>query len=69
MSVYEISMARLADPIRLNEQWFRRRFKIADADRALTIALYKKHGFRTIPTEQHPVYKRCNIVMEKVLQA
>lgn len=31
------------------------------------IRLYKKHGFKTVSTEQHPVYKRCNIVMEKVL--
>lgn len=32
------------------------------------ITLYKKHGFETVSTEQHPVYKRCNIVMEKVLR-
>lgn len=31
------------------------------------IRLYQKHGFKTVSTEQHPVYKRCNIVMEKVL--
>ena len=27
------------------------------------ISLYRKHGFDTISTEQHPVYKRCNIVL------
>jgi ribosomal protein S18 acetylase RimI-like enzyme len=32
------------------------------------IRLYKKHGFATVSTEQHPVYKRCNIVMERVLR-
>lgn len=32
------------------------------------IRLYTKHGFATVSTEQHPVYKRCNIVMERVLR-
>lgn len=32
------------------------------------IALYRKHGFTVLCEGQHPVYARCNIVMEKVLQ-
>lgn len=32
------------------------------------IALYRKHGFETVSTEPHPVYQRCDIVMEKVLK-
>jgi putative acetyltransferase len=31
------------------------------------IALYKRFGFITISTGQHPVYARCNIVMERSL--
>ncbi len=29
------------------------------------IGLYRKHGFVTVSECQHPVYARCNIVMEK----
>lgn len=29
------------------------------------ISLYKKHGFETISSGSHPVYARCNIVMER----
>jgi putative acetyltransferase len=28
------------------------------------ISLYLKHGFKTVSTGSHPVYARCNIVME-----
>jgi putative acetyltransferase len=28
------------------------------------ISLYRKHGFRTVTEGPHPVYARCNIVME-----
>jgi N-acetylglutamate synthase-like GNAT family acetyltransferase len=31
---------------------------------AAAIALYKRFGFITVSTGQHPVYARCNIVME-----
>jgi ribosomal protein S18 acetylase RimI-like enzyme len=31
------------------------------------ISLYQKHGFTTISEGQHPIYARCNIVMEKKL--
>jgi putative acetyltransferase len=31
------------------------------------IELYQKFGFSTVSTGQHPVYARCNIVMEKNL--
>jgi putative acetyltransferase len=33
------------------------------------IALYRKHGFRTLTEGPHPVYARCNIVMELRLQS
>jgi len=32
------------------------------------IALYQKHGFETVSLSQHPVYQRCNIVMERALR-
>ena len=28
------------------------------------VALYHKHGFRTVAEGPHPVYSRCNVVME-----
>lgn len=28
------------------------------------ISLYQKHGFKTVSTGLHPVYARCNIIME-----
>jgi ribosomal protein S18 acetylase RimI-like enzyme len=28
------------------------------------IGLYRKHGFRTVSEGAHPVYARCNIIME-----
>jgi GNAT superfamily N-acetyltransferase len=31
---------------------------------APAIALYRKHGFRTVTEGPHPLYARCNIVME-----
>jgi putative acetyltransferase len=31
------------------------------------ISLYRKHGFRTVTEGPHPVYARCNIVMELTL--
>lgn len=31
------------------------------------IALYKKHGFSTVSRGPHPVYARCNIVMERAV--
>jgi putative acetyltransferase len=33
------------------------------------ISLYQKHGFRTLCEGPHPVYARCNIVMELSLTA
>jgi GNAT superfamily N-acetyltransferase len=34
---------------------------------APAIALYRKHGFYTVSEGAHPVYERCNIVMERAL--
>jgi len=31
------------------------------------ISLYRKHGFHTLSEGQHPIYARCNIVMERPL--
>lgn len=31
------------------------------------IALYQKHGFGTVHQGTHPVYARCNIVMERLV--
>jgi N-acetylglutamate synthase-like GNAT family acetyltransferase len=31
------------------------------------ITLYRRHGFYTVSEGAHPVYRRCNIVMERVL--
>jgi ribosomal protein S18 acetylase RimI-like enzyme len=31
------------------------------------IGLYKKHGFLVVSEEQHPVYARSDLVMEKIL--
>jgi ribosomal protein S18 acetylase RimI-like enzyme len=31
------------------------------------ITLYRRHGFYTVSDGAHPVYKRCNIVMERLL--
>ena len=28
------------------------------------ISLYRKHGFQTVTEGAHPIYARCNIVME-----
>src|SRR5262245_58433472 len=33
------------------------------------IALYRKHGFETVSEGPHPVYARCNIVMELTMPA
>jgi ribosomal protein S18 acetylase RimI-like enzyme len=32
------------------------------------VALYRKFGFRTVSEGPHPLYARCNIVMEKSLE-
>lgn len=34
---------------------------------APAIALYRKHGFRTVSEGRHPVYARCDVVMERSL--
>ena len=32
------------------------------------IALYRKHGFHSLSEGPHPVYARCNIVMERSIE-
>jgi GNAT superfamily N-acetyltransferase len=34
---------------------------------APAVALYRKHGFETVSEGAHPVYARCNLVMERRL--
>lgn len=34
---------------------------------APAVALYRKHGFQTVGEGAHPVYSRCNLVMERRL--
>ena len=42
-------------------------FLLSNTTLAPAIALYRKHGFETVSEGPHPVYARCNIVMERVL--
>lgn len=42
-------------------------FLLSNTVLTAAIALYRKHGFITVSTGQHPVYARCDIVMEKQL--
>jgi len=39
-------------------------FLISNTKLETAIALYRKYGFKTIKTGQHPVYSRANIVMQ-----
>jgi len=39
-------------------------YLISNSKLKAAISLYKKHGFKTISTEQHPVYSRANLSME-----
>ena len=40
-------------------------YLISNTKLEAAIALYKKHGFKTVTQGQHPVYSRANIVMER----
>ena len=33
------------------------------------IALYRKHGFHSLSEGPHPVYVRCNIVIERIIES
>ena len=37
---------------------------VSNTKLSAAVSLYKKHGFKTISIEQHPVYSRANITME-----
>jgi len=39
-------------------------YLISNTKLETAISLYKKYGFNTIKTGQHPIYKRANIVMQ-----
>ena len=45
----------------------RRVYLLSNTILAPAIALYRKHGFSVFRKGAHPVYARCNIVMEKTL--
>jgi len=42
-------------------------YLISNTKLKTAINLYKKYGFQTISTRQHPIYKRANIEMEKCI--
>ena len=50
---------------RARENGASRVYLLSNTVLAPAIALYRKHGFNTHTEGQHPVYARCNIVMEK----
>lgn len=52
---------------KLREIKARRVYLLSNTILVPAISLYQKHGFTTISEGQHPVYARCNIVMEKKL--
>lgn len=51
----------------LHEVGARRVYLLSNTILAPAIALYRKHGFTVLSEGQHPLYARCNIVMEKWL--
>lgn len=53
---------------KLREIKARRVYLLSNTILVQAISLYQKHGFTTISEGQHPVYARCNIVMEKKLK-
>jgi len=42
----------------------RRSYLLSNTVFGAPISLYRKHGFQTVTDGAHPVYARCNIVME-----
>jgi putative acetyltransferase len=42
-------------------------YLLSNTTLAPALALYRKHGFTVLCEGQHPVYTRCNIIMEKML--
>jgi N-acetylglutamate synthase-like GNAT family acetyltransferase len=43
-------------------------YLLSNTKLAPAIALYRKHGFKTVSECPHPVYSRCNVVMELTFQ-
>lgn len=50
---------------RAREKGASRVYLLSNTVLAPAIALYRKHGFRSLSEGRHPVYARCNIVMER----
>lgn len=52
---------------KLEEIHATRVFLLSNTKLTAAIALYRKHGFTVMNEEQHPVYARCNIMMERMV--
>lgn len=52
---------------KLREVGAKRVYLLSNTTLTSAIALYKKHGFTVLREGQHPIYARCDIVMEKML--
>ncbi len=50
---------------KLTEIGAKKVYLVSNTKLEAAIALYKKHGFKTVSEGQHPVYSRANIVMER----
>lgn len=42
-------------------------YLLSNTSLASALALYRRHGFQAVSEGPHPVYARCNIVMERGL--
>lgn len=52
---------------KLPELKVKRLYLVSNTKLTAAIALYSKHGFKTLTLGQHPIYQRANIVMERPL--
>ena len=52
---------------KLDEIGASRVYLLSNTSLTSAIALYRKHGFTVLSDAQHPVYARCNIVMERII--
>jgi putative acetyltransferase len=59
---HKLMLACLA---KLSEIGANKVYLVSNTKLASAIALYKRHGFKTVSQGQHPIYSRANIVMER----
>lgn len=52
---------------KLSDQKARRVYLLSNTRLIPALSLYKKYGFVTLSQGQHPIYARCDIVLEKFL--